>query len=172
MEELIMLQIRAAATLDGGDFGWLKARHHFKVAPEGNPANRTLGSLLVWNDDEIAPGHGFDLHGHANMEIITYVRQGTVTHRDSIGNEGLTRAGDVQAISAGTGIRHSEVNLEQALAIVPGLAAPPANRRCAPVGRSSLPECGSRQSIRRSGERVFSRLGCSAYPGRRTRARR
>jgi redox-sensitive bicupin YhaK (pirin superfamily) len=111
MEKLIMFQIRAAATLDGGDFGWLKARHHFKVTPEGNPANRTLGSLLVWNDDEIAPGRGFDLHGHANMEIITYVRQGTVTHRDSIGNVGLTRAGDVQAMSAGTGIRHSEVNL-------------------------------------------------------------
>jgi quercetin 2,3-dioxygenase len=108
-----MVQIRKATTLDGGDFGWLKARHHFKVTPEGNPANRPLGSLVVWNDDEIAPGRGFDLHGHADMEIITYVRRGTVTHRDSIGNVGLTRAGDVQAISAGTGIRHSEFNLGQ-----------------------------------------------------------
>lgn len=108
-----MLQIRPAATLDGGDFGWLKARHHFKVTPEGNPENRPLGSLVVWNDDEIAPGRGFDLHGHANMEIISYVRRGTVTHRDSIGNVGLTRAGDVQVISAGTGIRHSEFNLGQ-----------------------------------------------------------
>jgi len=108
-----MLQIRTATTLDGGDFGWLKARHHFKVTPEGNPANRPLGSLVVWNDDEIAPGRGFDLHGHADMEIITYVRRGTVTHRDSIGNVGLTRAGDVQAISAGTGIRHSEFNQGQ-----------------------------------------------------------
>jgi redox-sensitive bicupin YhaK (pirin superfamily) len=106
-----MFQIRPAATLDGGDFGWLNARHHFKVTPEGNPVNRPMGSLLVWNDDEITPGRGFDLHGHANMEIISYIRQGTVTHRDSIGNVGLTRAGDVQAISAGTGIRHSEFNL-------------------------------------------------------------
>src|SRR5260370_22536805 len=113
MEAFIMLQIRSATTLDGGDFGWLKARHHFKVTPEGNPANRPLGSLVVWNDDEIAPGRGFDLHGHADMEIISYVRRGTVTHRDSIGNVGLTRAGDVQAISAGTGIRHSEFNLGQ-----------------------------------------------------------
>jgi redox-sensitive bicupin YhaK (pirin superfamily) len=113
MEAFIMLQTRPATTLDGGDFGWLKARHHFKVTPEGNPANRPLGSLVVWNDDEIAPGRGFDLHGHADMEIISYVRRGTVTHRDSIGNVGLTRAGDVQAISAGTGIRHSEFNLGQ-----------------------------------------------------------
>lgn len=108
-----MLQIRPAATLDGGDFGWLKARHHFIVTPEGNRANKPLGSLVVWNDDEVAPGRGFDLHGHANMEIISYIRQGAVTHRDSIGNVGLTRAGDVQAISAGTGIRHSEFNFGQ-----------------------------------------------------------
>ncbi len=106
-----MFQIRPAATLDGGDLGWLKAKHHFVVTPEGNPANGPLGSLLVWNDDEIAPGRGFDMHRHADMEIISYVRQGAVTHRDSIGNVGLTRAGDVQAISAGTGIRHSEYNL-------------------------------------------------------------
>jgi redox-sensitive bicupin YhaK (pirin superfamily) len=71
-----VLQIRAATTPDGGDFGWLKARHHFRVTSEGNPANSTLGSLLVWNDDEIAPGRGFDLHGHANMEIITRQTEG------------------------------------------------------------------------------------------------
>ena len=106
-----MLQVRASSTLDGGDFGWLKARHHFAVAPDGNPANKPLGALVVWNDDEIAPGTGVGLHGHANMEIIYYVRDGIVTHRDSIGNTGRTEAGDVQAISAGTGIRHSEHNL-------------------------------------------------------------
>ena len=105
-----MLQIRLAASLDGGDFGWLKAKHHFSVSPDGNSANAPLGSLVVWNDDEIAPGTGFGLHGHTNMEIITYVRQGAVTHRDSLGNEGLTSTGDVQVISAGTGIRHSEHN--------------------------------------------------------------
>jgi quercetin 2,3-dioxygenase len=106
-----MLQMRPSSTLDGGDYGWLKARHHFAVGPDGNPANKPLGALVVWNDDQIAPGTGFGLHGHANMEIISYVRDGAVTHRDSIGNIGCTEAGDVQAISAGTGIRHSEHNL-------------------------------------------------------------
>ncbi len=106
-----MLQVRSAATLDGGDLGWLKARHHFKVTPDGNPDNQPLGPLVVWNDDEIAPGTGFGLHGHRDMEIISYVRDGAVTHRDSIGNTGRTVAGDVQVISAGTGIRHSEHNL-------------------------------------------------------------
>jgi quercetin 2,3-dioxygenase len=106
-----MLQIRSSSTLDGGDFGWLKAKHHFAVNPDGNPANKPLGALVVWNDDEIAPGTGFALHGHANMEIVSYVRDGVVTHRDSIGNVGRTEAGNVQAISAGTGIRHSEHNL-------------------------------------------------------------
>ena len=108
-----MLQIRPAKTLDTADFGWLKARHHFKVTPEGNPANTPLGSLVVWNDDEIAPGRGFDLHGHTNMEIISYIRRGAVTHRDTMGSLGRTSAGDVQAMSAGTGIRHSEFNLGQ-----------------------------------------------------------
>ena len=111
-----MLKVRPSGTLDGGDFGWLKARHHFAVSPEGNPANESLGALVVWNDDEIAPGTGFGLHRHANMEIVTYVREGAVTHRDSMGNAGRTEAGDVQAMSAGTGIRHSEQNLgEEAL---------------------------------------------------------
>ena len=91
--------------------GWLKAKHHFAVGPDGNPANKPLGALVVWNDDEIAQGMGFGLHGHANMEIISYVRDGVVTHWDSIGNIGRTAAGDVQVISAGTGIRHSEHNL-------------------------------------------------------------
>jgi quercetin 2,3-dioxygenase len=106
-----MLQARPSSTLDGGDFGWLKAKHHFAVGPAGNPANKPLGALVVWNDDEIAPGTGFGLHGHANMEIISYVRDGIVTHRDSIGNVSRIEAGDVQAISAGTDIRHSEHNL-------------------------------------------------------------
>jgi quercetin 2,3-dioxygenase len=106
-----MLQVRSSSTLDGGDFGWLKAKHHFAVTRAGNPANVPLGALVVWNDDEIAPGTGFGPHGHADMEIVSYVREGTVTHRDSLGNIGRTSAGDVQAISAGTGIRHSEHNL-------------------------------------------------------------
>ena len=107
-----MLQYRPKETLDHGDRGWLKARHHFVVSADGNPANGPLGPIVVWNDDEIAPGKGFGRHSHANMEIVTYVRQGAVTHEDSVGNVGHTIAGDVQVMSAGTGIRHSEYNLE------------------------------------------------------------
>jgi redox-sensitive bicupin YhaK (pirin superfamily) len=105
-----MLQLRPSHTLDGGDRGWLKARHHFAVSDNGNPANHALGALIIWNDDEIAPGKGFGLHPHSNMEIITYVREGAVTHEDSVGNLGRTEAGDVQVMSAGTGITHAERN--------------------------------------------------------------
>jgi redox-sensitive bicupin YhaK (pirin superfamily) len=77
-----------------------------------DPARMQWGQIRVWNDDRIEPGAGFPPHPHANMEIVTYVRKGAITHRDSLGNEGRTRAGDVQVMSAGTGIRHSEYNLE------------------------------------------------------------
>jgi redox-sensitive bicupin YhaK (pirin superfamily) len=87
-----MLQPRLWAELGGGDFGWLKAKHHFAFADHGKPSHTPLGSLIVWNDDEIAPGAGFPLHGHANVEIITYVRQGTVAHRDNLGNVGRAPA--------------------------------------------------------------------------------
>jgi redox-sensitive bicupin YhaK (pirin superfamily) len=112
--EARMFQVRSSPTLDGADMGWLKAKHHFAVTASGNPANGPLGALVVWNDDEIAPRSGFGAHGHANMEIVSYVREGAVTHEDSIGNVGRTEAGDVQAISAGSGIRHSEQNLGDA----------------------------------------------------------
>jgi quercetin 2,3-dioxygenase len=105
-----MLQLRSRETLDRGDYGWLKARHHFVVSAKGNLANGPLGALVVWNDDEIAPGTGFGHHTHADMEIVTYVRRGVVTHEDSAGNVGHTVAGDVQVMSAGRGIGHSEHN--------------------------------------------------------------
>ncbi len=105
-----MLQLRPRHTLDGADRGWLKARHHFIVSHNGNAANHSLGALIVWNDDEIAPGRGFGLHPHSDTEIITYVREGAVTHEDSVGNLGRTEAGDVQVMSAGTGIMHAERN--------------------------------------------------------------
>jgi quercetin 2,3-dioxygenase len=107
---MVMLQLRSKQTLDHCDRGWLKARHHFVVSANGNRANCPLGALVVWNDDEIAPGTGFGRHTHADMEIVTYVRQGVVTHEDSVGNIGRTVAGDVQLMSAGTGISHSEQN--------------------------------------------------------------
>jgi redox-sensitive bicupin YhaK (pirin superfamily) len=108
-----MLQLRSKETLDHSDLGWLKACHHFVVSADGNKANGALGALVVWNDDEIAPGTGFGRHSHADMEIVSYVRQGAVTHEDSTGNVGRTVAGDVQVMSAGTGISHSEHNRDQ-----------------------------------------------------------
>jgi redox-sensitive bicupin YhaK (pirin superfamily) len=89
---------------------WLNARHHFSFGEYHDPGRMGWGALRVWNDDQIAPGTGFPLHGHRDMEIVTYVREGAITHRDNLGNEGVTAAGDVQVMSAGTGILHSEVN--------------------------------------------------------------
>ena len=107
-----MIEKRPFATLGGANHGWLTTKHHFSFADYHDPERINWGRLRVWNDDEIAPDTGFPLHPHANMEIITYVTEGAVTHRDSLGNEGRTAAGDVQVMSAGTGIRHSEYNLE------------------------------------------------------------
>ena len=105
-----MLQLRNWDTLGGGDRDWLKARHHFAVDSQGNPAHVPLGSLVVWNDDEIAPRSGFPMHAHRDMEIVTYVREGVLHHEDNSGGRGEIRAGNVQAFSAGRGIRHSEFN--------------------------------------------------------------
>ncbi len=107
-----MIERRAFDRLGGGDHGWLNTRHHFSFADYRDPKRMDWGALRVWNDDEIAPQTGFPPHPHADMEIITYVRQGAITHQDSLGNKGRTKAGDVQVMSAGTGIRHSEYNLE------------------------------------------------------------
>jgi quercetin 2,3-dioxygenase len=107
-----MIEKRPFADLGGADHGWLKARHHFSFAEYYDPQRTSWGGLRVWNDDEIAPGSGFPPHPHADMEIVTYVRDGAITHRDSLGNSGRTAAGDVQVMSAGAGIRHAEYNLE------------------------------------------------------------
>jgi len=107
-----MIELRPFAKLGSADHGWLKARHHFSFADFYDPNSMGHGALRVWNDDEIAPNTGFPAHPHANMEIITYVREGAITHQDSLGNKGRTEAGDVQVMSAGSGIRHSEYNLE------------------------------------------------------------
>jgi len=108
-----MIERRPFGALGGADHGWLKAKHHFSFAGYYDPERMSWGSLRVWNDDEIAAGTGFPPHPHADMEIITYVRDGAITHRDSMGNTGRTAAGDVQVMSAGSGIRHAEYNLEK-----------------------------------------------------------
>ena len=105
-----MLQLRALDTLGGGNRDWLKARHHFAVDSQGNPAHARLGNLLVWNDDEIAPHSGFPMHGHRDTEIVTYVREAALQHEDSSGGRAEIVARNVQAITAGRGIRHSEYN--------------------------------------------------------------
>ncbi len=107
-----MIERRLFSELGGADHGWLKAKHHFSFADYYDPKRMGLGKLRVWNDDEIAPNTGFPPHPHADMEIITYVRQGAVTHEDNQGNQGRTEAGDVQVMSAGSGIRHAEYNKE------------------------------------------------------------
>lgn len=107
-----MIEHRPYATLGGADHGWLRARHHFSFAGYHDEARMGWGALRVLNDDEIAPGRGFGMHPHRDMEIVTYVRDGAITHADSLGNSGRTAAGDVQAMSAGTGVAHSEMNLE------------------------------------------------------------
>ncbi len=107
-----MIQVQPFARLGHFQNDWLNARHHFSFAGYHDDARMGVGGLRVWNDDEVAPGKGFDPHPHRDMEIITYVRQGAITHRDNLGNEGRTEAGDVQVMHAGRGIVHAEYNLE------------------------------------------------------------
>lgn len=108
-----MITVYPYENLGHADHGWLDARYHFSFSTYVNPARRGFGVLRVINDDIVQAGKGFDTHPHRDMEIITYVRRGAITHRDSQNNEGRTGAGDVQVMSAGSGVAHSEHNLEQ-----------------------------------------------------------
>ena len=107
-----MIELRPFSSLGGANHGWLDAHHHFSFANYHDPDRMGWGNLRVWNDDVIAPRTGFPPHPHSDMEIITYVREGAITHKDNLGNHGRTEAGDVQVMSAGTGIAHSEYNME------------------------------------------------------------
>ena len=107
-----MIDIRPFNSLGHANHGWLDARHHFSFANYHDPARMGWGAIRVWNDDRIAPRSGFPPHPHRDMEIITYVRTGAISHQDSMGNQGRTGAGDVQVMSAGTGVTHAEYNLE------------------------------------------------------------
>ncbi|MGK0267056.1 MAG: redox-sensitive bicupin YhaK (pirin superfamily) [Maricaulis sp.] len=107
-----MIEKRAFDSLGRFSNDWLNARHHFSFGGYHDPDRMGWGALRVWNDDEIAANGGFSPHPHESMEIITYVREGAISHRDSLGNAGRTVAGDVQVMSAGSGIRHSEFNQE------------------------------------------------------------
>ncbi len=107
-----MIELRPYTSLGGANHGWLDAKHHFSFANYHDPQRMHWGNLRVWNDDTIQPQSGFPPHPHRDMEIITYVRKGAITHKDNLGNHGRTEAGDVQVMSAGTGIAHSEYNME------------------------------------------------------------
>jgi redox-sensitive bicupin YhaK (pirin superfamily) len=108
------IEKRPFSGLGKRDHGWLKPNFHFSFSDYYDPERMGWGNIRVWNDDEIAAQSGFPPHAHDNMEIITYVREGAITHKDSMGNVGRTEAGDVQVMSAGTGVTHSEYNLEDA----------------------------------------------------------
>ncbi len=108
-----MIEVRPHNTLAHRDHGWLNTRYHFSFSDYYDPARMGWGKLRVWNDDIIASNSGFPPHPHSDMEIITFVRSGAITHKDSMGNIGKTGAGDVQVMSAGTGIMHAEYNLEE-----------------------------------------------------------
>jgi len=107
-----MIEHHSFQNLGKANHGWLNATHHFSFANYYDPEKMNHGELLVINDDRIAPHTGFDTHPHRDMEIITYVRKGAITHKDNKGNEVRTTTGSVQVMSAGTGILHSEYNLE------------------------------------------------------------
>ena len=129
----LQIEARPFALLGKRDLGWLKPNFHFSFADYHDPDRTGWGKIRVWNDDEIATQSGFPPHAHDNMEIITYVREGAITHKDSMGNVGRTEAGDVQVMSAGTGVTHSEYNQEDGLCRLFQIWIVPRDRGVAPA---------------------------------------
>ncbi len=155
-----MIDLRPFAGLGRFRNEWLNARHHFSFGEYHDPQRMGFGPLRVWNDDEIAPQRGFDPHPHREMEIITYVRDGAITHRDSLGNEGRTEAGDVQVMHAGTGIVHAEYNLEAVPTRLFQIWVMPNQRGVAPGwGTRQFPREGVGLQVLASGRAAHDGLG-------------
>lgn len=138
-----MIERRPFGSLGNVRHRWLDARHHFSFAQYRDPDRMGWGSLRAWSDNSIKAGAGFPLHPHAGMEIVTYVHEGAITHQDSLGNKGRAEAGDVQVMSSGTGLYHSEYNLEPNVAgafqiwIIPDRYGEPPAWKTTPFPRSS-----------------------------------
>jgi redox-sensitive bicupin YhaK (pirin superfamily) len=155
-----MIERRPFAALGAFRNAWLDTHHHFSFASYHDAERMGFGRLRVWNDDEIAPGTGFDPHPHRDMEIITYVRSGAITHRDSLGNEGRTEAGDVQVMHAGTGIVHAEYNTETTPTTLFQIWIIPDQRGAAPGWDTrQFPKAGSGLAVLASGRKVDSDTG-------------
>ena len=140
-----MIELRPFEKLGKSDHGWLNANFHFSFAEYRDPERVHWGALRVWNNDRIAPDSGFPPHPHRDMEIVTYVIKGAITHQDHLGNEGRTEAGQIQVMSAGDGIQHAEYNRED-------------------DGDRAVPDLDPAQQAGRAGA-----LGDGAVPGRRAR---
>jgi redox-sensitive bicupin YhaK (pirin superfamily) len=147
--------MREFDTLGGANHGWLKAKHHFSFASYYDPKQHELGRAAGLERRRNRRGTGFPPHPHSDMEIITYVREGAITHQDNLGNKGRTEAGDVQVMSAGTGIRHSEYNLEpETTRIFQIWIEPNLRRGGALVGRQAVPQGRPLGQVRDPGQRA------------------